>query len=278
MKLKLLVRSALLPLIVTIALVVPTSGPETITRMQDAKAACVTRSEADRARVANLEKTATRVERRVVSKGKLVDRYYLPMASANQKTNKDGTVSFDLAVFHDDGKAVATSPEWYNPDNGRYYHYFIFTYVEHEYSVPCDGPDIWQFGFDAHCRRRYGIRLAPNYCNWNLYAGLQVGPGGTGWVAPWGYKRYNQQLSPSCADTGGGHVLTDGTWVRTWARVQVRFFTDTGLPLHLSQPRKTASEEVMSIGGTHSFSEHECLGKFCPSPDPPDDWDGYYAC
>jgi hypothetical protein len=63
-----------------------------------------------------------------------------------------------------------------------------------------------------------------------------------------------------CRATGGLHPIEDyERFIRTWIRVQVRFFTDQGEPIHLSQPRKTTSWEM--VGPVHIFYGGTCVGE-----------------
>lgn len=176
------------------------------------------------------------------------------------------------------GVAKAVSPHWtdINDPGFRQYWYEAEVWVEWMPDAllpPCDVTvDGYAFAFNAVCKRYNPVTgaIAANYCNWSVYAALQEQAGDTGgFDAAWGYKHFTDQRQPSCLGTGGFHYLPDDWgWVRTWVRVQVRFYDRFGSStLHLSQPRKTTSYHVQT--GTLVLRKGDGTGIFLDSPTAP---------
>jgi hypothetical protein len=189
-----------------------------------------------------------------------------------QELKNDALSPNSTADVADVGHATATSPSWTNPDDGRQYYYKADVWVDWLPSDPCTGEDGYAFAFNAVCKRYnpFTGALADNACNWSVYATLQVRAGDTGdFTAPYGYKHFTTQAQLTCFGHGTGYHLLPDTWgwVRTWIRVQVRFYDRNLIPVHLSEPRKTTSWHVRTGGPV--LEAGSGTGVFLDSPTAP---------
>jgi hypothetical protein len=248
-----LVGPALIAALLVVSSLGSTPAPEAI--QTDRADACTAPSVEKEQALRN----AVKVEDRGINeRGNRVVRYYQPISFAD-----NGCIQYDLAVAHQDANAFARSPEWYNSANGRYYFYTAGLWMNHE--VNLNGPDQYGYGMQAECWRRLGTTEVRNYCTFNTYVGLQRSTsGGEGtFSATWGYNKVYQANNPKyvCADEGAMHSVTDSTTaIRTWAWIDVGFWSDTGSFLHAASARKTVS--YADFAGEHLFYSMIGTNKF----------------
>jgi len=270
-----ILKSLLLPLAITVALIAPIAPTA-----DQATIACGAKTEARDERVANLERTSSRVERNIQYKdGRLVDKYHFSL-TALTGPNANGKITYELVHFGEShGTGNAASEPWHNPANGRDYWVEGEASILHWISDPCSGQDEYAYDFAGLCWREYGGNIVDNYCDWNVYAGLQTSTNGAIWGAPWGYRHYSEQNDVGCTDSGGQHSLTDGFGlIRAWLRVSVEFKYDnqssTG---KTTDPEKMTSKYMATGGGVHSYTTGQCSFVFCDSPTTPPS-QGFYPC
>jgi len=271
---KTILRSLLLPLVAAAAITVPTGTAEHARVVGDAAASCQAATAARDARVAGLERTATRVERGVrTAAGTRADRYHFAMVPVSGP-RAGGTIVYELAHFGEGHAGTfAESPAGYSAVTDRFYWYDANPSILHWISAPCGGSDQYAYDFGATCSRSLSsskTNPVPNDCNWNLDASLQTSvDGGSTWSNSWGGVHYGQDRDVACASSGGQHSLADGFGqVRTWMRVQVDFLRDDGTFLFTSQPRKTTSY-WMFTGSLHLTDGGPGVNEFLSSPTDP---------
>lgn len=201
--------------------------------------------------------------------------YRVPMKLA--RADASGA-TFELAAasmpgYHADAFNVAASPKSPSFSN-RVYWYTAEMWIDHEYSdTPCTGPDLFGTTSEVFAWRQNtvtGDRVDNSQANFDVWVSLHVS-NGAGYSAPWGYHFYDAiRSSSSCIAPTSDRTLADGTKVRGYVRVHVRFFLYPGYTdNYLSQPRSAATQSLTVYQATHSFSDNDRYPGFYSSTSAP---------